>query len=155
MIPPPPRRPLPPPPPRRREAAPAVPEQPSEAGLPGGDGRATAMCDRTGGGAAMSPRDPCAHCGVRTATRPRRLCGPCYADRRVRRQYAPAGPRGRRGFDAYGRRPLPPAPTSAPPGSPAKVLVLAERARRRQQLFHPDDAGLGVGMSLTMSFAFA
>jgi hypothetical protein len=31
-------------------------------------------------------------------------------------------------------------PTTAPPGSPEKVDVLAERARRRQPLFHPDDA---------------
>ena len=102
------------------------------------------MCDGAGGSAPMCPRRACAHCGTRTVTRPRRLCGRCYADRRLRRQHAPAGPRGRRGFDAYGRRPLPPAPTSAPPGSPAKVLVLAERARCRQQLFHPDDAGPGL-----------
>jgi hypothetical protein len=31
-------------------------------------------------------------------------------------------------------------PTTAPPGSPEKVEVLVERARRRQPLFHPDDA---------------
>jgi len=113
------------------------------------------MCDGAGGGLVMSPRGPCAHCGVRAATRPRRLCGRCYGDRRVRRQYGPAGPRGRRGFDAYGRRPLPLAPTSAPPGSAAKVLILAERARRRQQLFHPGDAGTAVGMSLTLPSVFA
>jgi len=107
------------------------------------------MRDDAGMGAAMSPRGPCAHCGTRAVTRPRHLCGRCYSDRHVRGQYPPAGQRGRRGFDAYGRRPLPPAPTSAPPGSQAKVLVLAERARRRLQLFHPDDVGSGVGMSLT------
>jgi hypothetical protein len=38
-----------------------------------------------------------------------------------------------------GRVPLP-EPTAALPGTPEKVRVLEERARRRQQLFHPDDA---------------
>jgi hypothetical protein len=33
-----------------------------------------------------------------------------------------------------------PEPTTAPPGTPEKVAVLEERARLRQQLFHPDDA---------------
>jgi hypothetical protein len=37
--------------------------------------------------------------------------------------------------------PLPPAgPTDAPPGSPAKVAVMAERARLELDLFHPHDA---------------
>ncbi len=33
-----------------------------------------------------------------------------------------------------------PEPTDSLPGSPEKVAILAERARLRQQLFHPDDA---------------
>jgi hypothetical protein len=37
-----------------------------------------------------------------------------------------------------GRVPLP-EPTDALPGTPEKLAVLEERARR-QQLFHPDDA---------------
>jgi hypothetical protein len=38
--------------------------------------------------------------------------------------------------------PLAPDPTDMPPLSLGKVLVLAERARLRQQLFHPGDARL-------------
>jgi hypothetical protein len=30
-------------------------------------------------------------------------------------------------------------PTSAPPGSAVKILVLTERASRREALFHPQD----------------
>ena len=35
---------------------------------------------------------------------------------------------------------LPCRPTKAVPGTPAKLRVLAERYRRRQELFHPADA---------------
>jgi hypothetical protein len=35
---------------------------------------------------------------------------------------------------------LPVTPTSALPGTAEKILVLAERAQRREQLFHPADA---------------
>ena len=35
-----------------------------------------------------------------------------------------------------------PEPTDALPGSVKKVLVLAERARRGQRLYHPLDAGI-------------
>jgi hypothetical protein len=39
-----------------------------------------------------------------------------------------------------GNAPLPPLPTTAPPGSPEKLAVLEERTRRKQALFHPADA---------------
>ena len=42
--------------------------------------------------------------------------------------------------DATGQRPPPELPTDAPPGSRAKVLVLMERARKGQRLWHPGDA---------------
>jgi hypothetical protein len=35
-----------------------------------------------------------------------------------------------------------PAPTRALPGTPEKVAVLRERARRRQALWHPLDAAI-------------
>jgi hypothetical protein len=41
--------------------------------------------------------------------------------------------------DFKGPAPLP-TPTSAPPGSRRKIRVLTERFRRREELFHPDDA---------------
>jgi hypothetical protein len=40
--------------------------------------------------------------------------------------------------------PLPDAPTEAAPGSPEKVLILMERARKRQSLWHPNDAPMDV-----------
>ena len=36
--------------------------------------------------------------------------------------------------------PLPAVPTAALPGTPEKIAVLMQRRRRREQLFHPDDA---------------
>jgi hypothetical protein len=36
--------------------------------------------------------------------------------------------------------PYPDEPTPHMPGSPEKIEVMAERYRRRQELFHPDDA---------------
>jgi hypothetical protein len=45
-------------------------------------------------------------------------------------------------FRLFRGRPLPPFPTSALPGTPDKVAVLAERARLRQALWHPQDARL-------------
>ncbi len=49
-------------------------------------------------------------------------------------------PRRRHRQDFYGPAPLPSEATDMPPGSWGKVLVLAERARRCESLFHPDDA---------------
>lgn len=37
-------------------------------------------------------------------------------------------------------RPLPAEPTNDLPGTLEKLLVMAERARRGERLFHPDDA---------------
>ncbi len=48
--------------------------------------------------------------------------------------------------DFYGPAPLP-APTDMPPASWGKVLVLAERARRCESLFHPDDAPMRPGLA--------
>jgi hypothetical protein len=85
-------------------------------------------------------RPPCRHCG-RPACRPRGLCWACYHKPGVRDLYPSASKFARRGSGlGSGRAPLPDAPTSALPGTEAKVLVLIERARKRQSLWHPDDA---------------
>jgi hypothetical protein len=42
--------------------------------------------------------------------------------------------------DYNGAAPLPPFPTPALPGSPAKVAILEQRARMRLALWHPNDA---------------
>ncbi len=39
-----------------------------------------------------------------------------------------------------GEPPLPPRPTEQLPGTPGKVEVLAERFRKGQSLWHPQDA---------------
>lgn len=37
---------------------------------------------------------------------------------------------------------LPPFPTHHMPGTPGKIAVMAERVRKKQQLYHPLDARL-------------
>jgi hypothetical protein len=44
-------------------------------------------------------------------------------------------------FDCAGRA-YPAEPTDAPPGSAAKLLILADRAERGESLCHPKDASL-------------
>jgi hypothetical protein len=54
--------------------------------------------------------------------------------------HAKFGKRGEGNF--YRDAPLPTFPTSALPGTPEKITVLAERVRLKQSLWHPDDATL-------------
>ena len=80
----------------------------------------------------------CRHCGRAPISRPRGLCWSCFYDPGVRERYPS---RRRQGVaDGYGARPPPPWPTDAPPGSPAKVAVLCQRASQRWELWHPRDA---------------
>jgi hypothetical protein len=61
----------------------------------------------------------------------------------VREQYPSTSKYARRGVGNFcGTAPLPPAPTSAVPGSEEKIAILEERARNRQSLWHPDDLTL-------------
>lgn len=84
----------------------------------------------------------CLHCRRSCRRKARGLCWPCYYTPEVRRLYA-----SRRG-DAWhglpdrqpGESPAPAAgPTSALPGSAAKIAALAERAARGEELFHGED----------------
>jgi hypothetical protein len=60
----------------------------------------------------------------------------------------------RRGIgDFYKSAPPPPIPTSALPGSPEKLAVLAERARLKQALWHPDDAPRQKGQVMELEMA--
>ena len=74
----------------------------------------------------------CVHCARYPVSRPRGLCWRCYYKSAVRDRYPPnrqcagAGPP-----DRHGPACPPPQPTSARPGTPEKVAVLKERARRR------------------------
>jgi len=82
----------------------------------------------------------CRHCHRAHVTRPRRLCWVCFYTPGIREKYPITSKYGRRGvLDFYGRAPLPPLPTSALPGTPEKIAILQQRAKMRQQLWHPND----------------
>lgn len=77
----------------------------------------------------------CRHCNRPTISYRRRgLCWGCYQQPGIRARYFIVG--------KYRGQSLPARPTEARPGTEAKVLVMIERARKRQQLFHPEDAPL-------------
>jgi hypothetical protein len=83
----------------------------------------------------------CRHCARHRVNRPRGLCWSCYYNPAIRPRYPSTSKFARRGVDDFnGRVPLPPEPTDALPGSPAKVDILARRARLHQALWHPADA---------------
>jgi hypothetical protein len=85
-------------------------------------------------------RPVCRHCCKRAVSRSRGLCWGCYYADGVRELYPSTSKYARRGVGNFcGNAPLP-LPTTAPPASPEKVAVLEERARRGEQLFHPEDA---------------
>lgn len=83
----------------------------------------------------------CRHCHAAIVTRPRGLCWHCYYVPGLREQYVSGSKYARRGTPNFtGARPLPAEPTTANPGTPEKMQVLAERSARGEQLWHPDDA---------------
>jgi hypothetical protein len=83
----------------------------------------------------------CRHCGRAPRSRPRGLCWNCFYAPGVRDLYPITSKFARRGIlDINGKRPLPTCPTRAMPGSTEKILVLEERARMKQNLWHPEDA---------------
>lgn len=85
----------------------------------------------------------CRHCKRTRSNRPRGLCWSCYYKPGVRERYPSTSKFARRGIsDFLGKTPLPQTPTLAPPGTEAKIRILAERASRRETLWHPDDATL-------------
>lgn len=84
-------------------------------------------------------RKLCQHCQAAPICRPRGLCWCCYYRPGVRDCYPPQ--LARQGVaDSVGQRPPPPWPTDARPGSRRKVEVLCQRASKRWDLWHPEDA---------------
>jgi hypothetical protein len=71
--------------------------------------------------------------GTKTIQR-RGLCWKCRRDPIVSLKFVPPG-----GFTFRPKGSLPEIPTSAAPGTPGKIAVMAERAARGEKLFHPDD----------------
>jgi hypothetical protein len=85
----------------------------------------------------------CRHCQRVRVNRPRGMCWRCYYTPGLRKRYPSTSKFARRGIaDFIGRVKQPRAPTRALPGSPEKVAILEERARRHLELWHPRDAPL-------------
>jgi hypothetical protein len=83
----------------------------------------------------------CRNCQRVPSNRPRGLCWSCYYRPGVRDRFPSTSKFARRGVgDFNGSSALPPMPTAALPGTPAKVAILEERARLGQDLWHPLDA---------------
>jgi len=85
----------------------------------------------------------CRHCQKASVNRPRGLCWSCYYTPGVRELYPSTSKFARRGVGNFNGRAAPAGePTEALPGTPEKVAVLEQRARLRQELWHPLDATL-------------
>ena len=83
----------------------------------------------------------CRHCQKAPVNRPRGLCWSCYYTPGVRDLYPSTSKFARRGVGNFCGNASPAGvPTGALPGSPEKVAILEERARLRQDLWHPQDA---------------
>lgn len=83
----------------------------------------------------------CQHCHHGNATRPRGLCHGCYVRPSVRKKFPSELNRGH-GVDNFaGRKP---EPTRHRPGTPEKVAVLEERAKRGEELFHEEDVEIDI-----------
>lgn len=91
--------------------------------------------------ASAHGRPLCKACGWNNGYRPGGLCQKCYLTPAIRAKF-PANSDSkyaRRGVRTpKGRRPQP-EPTTAAPGSNAKVAELARRAQQGLQLWHPQD----------------
>jgi hypothetical protein len=91
----------------------------------------------------------CRHCKKTKSNRPRGLCWSCYYKPGVRDLYPSTSKFARRGVGNFnGVAPLPADSTDALPGSEAKILILMERAARREALWHPEDATMDSAVPL-------
>ena len=77
----------------------------------------------------------CLNCGRKKVTRPRGLCWRCFYSPGVKEQFPLRSKVGVAG-SAPKRTP---EPTTARPGTEAKLRVLIGRAERGETLYHPDD----------------
>ncbi len=84
----------------------------------------------------------CRHCEKVKSNRPRGLCWSCYYTPGVREKFPSTSKFARRGVGNGNRWAELPELTDALPGTPQKVKVLEDRARRGQCLWHPLDATL-------------
>lgn len=96
---------------------------------------------------ARRRRRVCRHCGTARVNRPRGLCWACHNDPAIRALYPSSANHGGVGNDCRGLTP-PPEPTTAEPGTEAKMVVLCERAALGQQLWHRGDPCLDHAVDL-------
>ena len=82
----------------------------------------------------------CRHCQTASVNRPRGLCWSCYYTPGVRDLYPSTSKFARRGVGNFCGQAAPCDPTGAMPGSPEKVAIMEQRAKMRQELWHPLDA---------------
>jgi len=94
----------------------------------------------------VSSGGACRHCDRGTERlRPRGLCDRCYRVPKVRNRYQlpatswPYAP-GPAAGAGPGKRPLPPCPTSARPGTLRKICIMMRRLESGYHLHHPQDA---------------
>lgn len=85
----------------------------------------------------------CQHCQEARKLMRRNLCKRCYMDRKIRYRYrsipGPRRPETAPGVVLPSSYRMPGTPTQAVPGSEEKIMILQERASRRESLFHPQD----------------
>ena len=83
----------------------------------------------------------CRRCAKCKVNRPRGLCWSCYYTPGVKERFPSTSKYARRGIGNFnGNAPLAAVPTTAVPGTPEKLAVLEERARKKRAIFHPADA---------------
>ena len=83
----------------------------------------------------------CVHCGQVGNIGRRDLCKLCYRQKHIRRLYPRVWRDNRVGAGLVRpANPIPFVPTTALPGTLAKILVIEERLANCLPLFHPDDA---------------
>lgn len=90
--------------------------------------------------AALPRSARCRNCDRKLISRPRLLCATCHADASIRHRYDPRPGCARRGLGGTtGRGVRPALPTSAPPGSLAKMREMQRRIERGETVDHPGD----------------
>jgi len=83
----------------------------------------------------------CKNCRTNKVNRPRGLCWNCYYTPGVRDRFPSTSKYARRGEGNFtGNAPFDATPTCHAPGTPEKLAVMAERAKRKLALWHPLDA---------------
>lgn len=92
------------------------------------------------GATALAAKRVCCRCGRQRPCGPNGWCSLCEFNRKIRAGQARPSKSRRH---ATATAPLPAEPTSAGPGSEEKIRILAERADRGEQLFHPQDDRTG------------